>query len=65
MNSGACHLSVTFLSRVCHVLVTCLSIREALKAAWYDLQSARDTYRFAVGEEGMNRQVLLRYMEVR
>ncbi|KAK9806349.1 hypothetical protein WJX72_010942 [[Myrmecia] bisecta] len=38
--------------------------REALKCAWYDLQNARDTYRFACGPEGMKRDLALRYIEV-
>ena len=31
----------------------------------YDLQAARDVYRFACGTEGGNRRLLLRYIEVR
>ncbi len=31
----------------------------------YDLQTARDVYRFACGAEGGNRRLLLRYIEVR
>ncbi|KAL4433681.1 hypothetical protein ABPG75_000122 [Micractinium tetrahymenae] len=38
--------------------------REALKTGWYDLQNARDVYRFACGAEGGNRRLLLRYIEV-
>lgn len=38
--------------------------REALKSAWYDLLIARDTYRFAVGPEGMNRRLVLRFLDV-
>eukprot|EP00195_Chlamydomonas_chlamydogama_P014672 CAMPEP_0202900896 /NCGR_PEP_ID=MMETSP1392-20130828/12094_1 /ASSEMBLY_ACC=CAM_ASM_000868 /TAXON_ID=225041 /ORGANISM="Chlamydomonas chlamydogama, Strain SAG 11-48b" /LENGTH=1103 /DNA_ID=CAMNT_0049587353 /DNA_START=121 /DNA_END=3432 /DNA_ORIENTATION=- len=39
--------------------------REALKTAGYDLSNARDVYRFATaGAEGMNRSLILRYIEV-
>ena len=38
--------------------------REALKAGWYDLLIARDTYRFAVGPEGMNRRLVERFLDV-
>lgn len=38
--------------------------RDALKSGMYDMQSARDVYRFACGPEGMNRQVIQRYIEV-
>lgn len=38
--------------------------REALKSGWYDLQNARDVYRFACGAEGGNRRLLLRYIEL-
>ncbi|GAB4822876.1 hypothetical protein N2152v2_009922 [Parachlorella kessleri] len=41
-----------------------LLFREALKSGCYDLQNARDSYRFACGPEGMNRRLLLRYIEV-
>eukprot|EP00878_Enallax_costatus_P006705 GHUV01007030.1.p1 GENE.GHUV01007030.1~~GHUV01007030.1.p1 ORF type:complete len:1031 (+),score=336.93 GHUV01007030.1:253-3345(+) len=40
-----------------------LLFREALKSAGYDLANARDVYRFACGPEGMNRQLVLRYIE--
>jgi leucyl-tRNA synthetase len=42
-----------------------MAFREAVKAGYYDLQSARDTYRFAVGPHGMHADVALRYIEVR
>lgn len=38
--------------------------REALKVGWYDLTNARDTYRFACGPEGLNRRLIVRYLEV-
>lgn len=38
--------------------------REALQVAAYQLSNARDAYRFASGPEGMNRDLLLRYIEV-
>jgi leucyl-tRNA synthetase len=38
--------------------------REALKVGWYDLSNARDTYRFACGPEGLNRRLIVRYLEV-
>eukprot|EP00882_Tetradesmus_deserticola_P006429 GHRQ01006765.1.p1 GENE.GHRQ01006765.1~~GHRQ01006765.1.p1 ORF type:complete len:1052 (+),score=503.60 GHRQ01006765.1:66-3221(+) len=41
-----------------------LLFREALKCAGYDLGNARDVYRFACGPEGMNRGLVLRYMEL-
>ncbi len=42
-----------------------MTFREALKTVAYDLGSARDVYRFACGPEGMNKTLLLRYIEVR
>eukprot|EP01025_Chloroclados_australasicus_P057390 TRINITY_DN714_c1_g2_i3.p1 TRINITY_DN714_c1_g2~~TRINITY_DN714_c1_g2_i3.p1 ORF type:complete len:726 (+),score=86.15 TRINITY_DN714_c1_g2_i3:778-2955(+) len=36
----------------------------ALKTGCFDLQKARDTYRFACGTEGMNKDLLMRYIEV-
>lgn len=39
--------------------------REALKAGWYDLQKARDTYRSFVQDEGMHHDLALRFAEVR
>jgi len=38
--------------------------REALRTGFFELQSARDTYRVDVGTEGMNRDLLLRFIEV-
>ncbi|KAK2970584.1 hypothetical protein RJ640_022821 [Escallonia rubra] len=38
--------------------------REALKTGFYDLQSARDEYRFSCGSGGMNRDLLWRFMDV-
>jgi leucyl-tRNA synthetase len=38
--------------------------REALKASWYDLLIARDTYRFAAGPEGLNGRLVARYLEM-
>ena len=38
--------------------------REALKAGWYDISNARDIYRFACGAEGMNKRLILRYIDV-
>lgn len=37
--------------------------REALKVGYYDLLNARDTYRFACGPEGMNRRVVMRFID--
>ena len=41
-----------------------MMFREALKAGWYDAQKARDTYRSFVQEEGMHKDLALRYAEV-
>ncbi|KAF5936824.1 hypothetical protein HYC85_024330 [Camellia sinensis] len=38
--------------------------REALKTGFYDLQAARDEYRFSCGTGGMNRDLLWRFMDV-
>ena len=38
--------------------------REALKCGWFDLTNARDTYRLAVGPEGLCEPLILRYIEV-
>ena len=38
--------------------------REALKAGWYDLHKARDTYRSITAAEGPHADVTLRYAEV-
>ncbi|KAF6142493.1 hypothetical protein GIB67_039457 [Kingdonia uniflora] len=38
--------------------------REALKTGFYDLQTARDEYRFSCGVGGMNRDLLWRFMDV-
>ncbi|KAM0952721.1 putative leucine--tRNA ligase [Dioscorea sansibarensis] len=38
--------------------------REALKTGFYDLQAARDEYRFSCGLGGMNRDLLWRFMDV-
>lgn len=38
--------------------------REALKHGFYELQKARDTYRLAVGPEGMEADVIQHYIEV-
>ncbi|XP_010251893.1 PREDICTED: leucine--tRNA ligase, cytoplasmic-like [Nelumbo nucifera] len=38
--------------------------REALKTGFYDLQAARDEYRFSCGVGGMNRELLLWFMDV-
>ncbi|KAK3002424.1 hypothetical protein RJ639_022209 [Escallonia herrerae] len=38
--------------------------REALKTGFYDLQAARDEYRFSCGSGGMNRDLLWRFMDV-
>ncbi|KAJ4717550.1 leucine--tRNA ligase, cytoplasmic-like [Melia azedarach] len=38
--------------------------REALKTGFYDLQAARDEYRFSCGAGGMNRDLVSRFMEV-
>ncbi|KAK1314731.1 hypothetical protein QJS10_CPA06g01345 [Acorus calamus] len=38
--------------------------REALKTGFYDLQTARDEYRFSCGVGGMNRNLLWRFMDV-
>ncbi|XP_023523654.1 leucine--tRNA ligase, cytoplasmic-like [Cucurbita pepo subsp. pepo] len=38
--------------------------REALKSGFYDLQAARDEYRFSCGAGGMNRNLVFRFMDV-
>ncbi|KAK4758384.1 hypothetical protein SAY87_019685 [Trapa incisa] len=38
--------------------------REALKAGFYDLQAARDEYRFSCGAGGMNANLVWRFMDV-
>ncbi|KAL9997480.1 putative leucine--tRNA ligase [Helianthus debilis subsp. tardiflorus] len=38
--------------------------REALKSGFYDLQAARDEYRFSCGSTGMNRDLLWRFMDI-
>ncbi|XP_020092205.1 leucine--tRNA ligase, cytoplasmic-like isoform X2 [Ananas comosus] len=38
--------------------------REALKTGFYDLQAARDEYRFSCGAGGMNKELLFRFMDV-
>lgn len=40
-----------------------LLFREALKSAAYDLTNARDVYRFACGPDGMQRDLVMRYIE--
>lgn len=41
-----------------------MMFREALKAGWYDLHKARDTYRSFVQEDGMHKDLALRFAEV-
>ncbi|KAB1208566.1 Leucine--tRNA ligase, cytoplasmic [Morella rubra] len=38
--------------------------REALKTGFYDLQAARDEYRFSCGSAGMNRDLVWHFMDV-
>ncbi|CAL9197860.1 unnamed protein product [Musa hybrid cultivar] len=38
--------------------------RDALKSGFYDLQAARDEYRFSCGAGGMNHDLLWRFMDV-
>lgn len=38
--------------------------RDALKHGCYELQNARDSYRLAVGSEGMHADLVQRYIEV-
>ncbi|KAK1567022.1 hypothetical protein Q3G72_007314 [Acer saccharum] len=38
--------------------------REALKSGFYDLQAARDEYRFSCGSGGMNHDLLFHFMDV-
>ncbi|XP_010553692.1 PREDICTED: leucine--tRNA ligase, cytoplasmic-like [Tarenaya hassleriana] len=38
--------------------------REALKNGFYDLQAARDEYRLSCGSGGMNRDLILRFVDV-
>lgn len=38
--------------------------REALKTGFYDLQAARDEYRFSCGSGGMNRDLVWRFFDV-
>jgi len=40
------------------------SFREALKTGFFDLQTHRDNYRTSVGSEGMNGELILRFIEV-
>jgi leucyl-tRNA synthetase len=40
------------------------NFREALRTGFYELQGARDAYRINVGNEGMNRDLILRFIEV-
>lgn len=42
-----------------------MAFREAVKAGYFDLQSARDRYRFAVGPHGMHGDLAMKYIEVR
>lgn len=41
-----------------------LLFRDALKAAGYDLSNARDVYRLACGPDGMNKQLVERFIKV-
>jgi leucyl-tRNA synthetase len=41
-----------------------LNFREALKSGWFDLQTARDTYRLTCGAAGMRKDLVLRFIEV-
>ena len=42
-----------------------MMFREALKAGWYDLHKARDTYRAHCAEEGLHADLALRFAEAR
>lgn len=52
------------VTRVCMQAYDGMMFREALKAGWYDLHKARDTYRSFVQEEGMHKDLALRFAEV-
>eukprot|EP01090_Pellita_catalonica_P001695 TRINITY_DN1144_c0_g4_i1.p1 TRINITY_DN1144_c0_g4~~TRINITY_DN1144_c0_g4_i1.p1 ORF type:complete len:802 (-),score=148.37 TRINITY_DN1144_c0_g4_i1:83-2251(-) len=41
-----------------------MKFREALKTGFYDLQAARDYYRAGVGETGMKKSLILRFVEI-
>lgn len=38
--------------------------REALRTGFYDLQSHRDGYRTSVGPEGMNLELIMKFIEM-
>eukprot|EP00854_Cymbomonas_tetramitiformis_P006329 gene6329-7584_t len=40
------------------------NFRDALKSCWFDLQGARDTYRFSCGAHGMNKGLVEYYVEL-
>jgi leucyl-tRNA synthetase len=40
------------------------NFREALRTGFYELQGARDAYRTNVGSEGMNKDLIMRFIEV-
>eukprot|EP00241_Pyramimonas_parkeae_P014751 CAMPEP_0114293780 /NCGR_PEP_ID=MMETSP0059-20121206/9775_1 /TAXON_ID=36894 /ORGANISM="Pyramimonas parkeae, Strain CCMP726" /LENGTH=1084 /DNA_ID=CAMNT_0001415513 /DNA_START=16 /DNA_END=3270 /DNA_ORIENTATION=- len=40
-----------------------LNFREALKYGWFDLQTARDTYRLTCGADNMNRELIMKFIE--
>jgi len=40
------------------------NFREALRTGFYELQAARDSYRINVGNEGLNRELILYFIEV-
>lgn len=41
-----------------------LEFKEALKAAWFELQNLRDWYRLACGQDGMKGSLVMRFIDV-
>lgn len=42
-----------------------MMFRTALQSGWYALLNARDAYRLATGEQGMRKDLVLRFIDVR
>ena len=51
--------------QICSQAYDGMMFREALKAGWYDLHKARDTYRAHCAEEGLHADLALRFAEAR
>jgi len=47
-----------------HAAYSRMLFREALITGWYDLCNARDTYRFACGASGVNKRLVMRFLDV-